>query len=64
MNEIEDALEEYFPKGDKSRGKVLVLFALFQNELNKSREVINNLIEEKLQLQKDNNKLIQMLKKK
>jgi len=32
---LEEELDKLFPKGDKCRGKALVLFAIFQIELNK-----------------------------
>ena len=32
---LEEELDKQFPKGDKSRGKALVLFAIAQLEINK-----------------------------
>ena len=40
---LEQELERQFPKGDKSRGKALVLFAAAQNELDKLKQKILNL---------------------
>ena len=40
---LEQELERNFPKGDKSRGKALVLFAVAQNELDKLNQKILNL---------------------
>lgn len=36
MNKTEQELEKQFPKGDKSRGKALVLYAISQIELKKA----------------------------
>jgi len=41
---LEQELERNFPKGDKSRGKALVLFAVAQNELDKLNQKILNLL--------------------
>ncbi len=39
INEIlENELDKQFPKGDKARGRALVLFAIAQIELNKLEE--------------------------
>ncbi len=42
--EIEKVLEEQFPKGDKSRGKALVLHAVAQIQLEKAVEAERELI--------------------
>jgi hypothetical protein len=49
---LEIELDKQFPKGDKARGKALVLFAVAQNEINKTRqkmiEEFKEMIDEKL----------------
>ena len=41
LNEkLEETLDSQFPKGDKARGRALVLFAVAQLELNKLKEKI------------------------
>lgn len=38
---LEEELDKQFPKGDKARGKALVLFAVAQEEINKLKTDID-----------------------
>ena len=53
MNEnMVDALEKYFPKGDKSRGKALVLHAIAQIEFNDLQKAYDIAMQEIARLRK------------
>jgi len=53
MNErIEEELEKQFPKGDKARGKALVLHSIAQIELNELQKAYNIAMQEICRLRK------------
>ena len=43
---LENELDEQFPKGDKARGRALVLFAIAQMEIKKAQDKILDEVEE------------------
>ncbi len=49
---IEEELEKQFPKGDKARGRALVLHAIAQIEFNELQEAYNIAMEEINRLRK------------
>ncbi len=56
LNErIEEELDKQFPKGDKARGRALVLHSIAQIELNDLQEAFNVLIEENNRLRRNFN---------
>ena len=45
LTDMEEELEKQFPKGDKARGRALVLFALYKLTLaDQKRRILNNVI--------------------
>jgi hypothetical protein len=40
--ELEEELDKQFPKGDKARGKALVLFAIANIKINKLKQELEN----------------------
>lgn len=53
MNEkVLKALDKYFPKGDKARGRALILHAVAQNELEDLQKAYNLAIKEIVRLRR------------